>query len=208
VVIDIAAASGQEDQRGRSGAMSEAIKYALLGDRRIFELVEQAPVDATGLAAVDRDGLPEIVERCVFAKLRLVLADEFDTKGVRSGLNLGHTLSHALEEATGYRLRHGEAVGYGLVAALAMGVELGITPPKQASRARAALRRFGLATAPLDVDQDAVTSYIAADKKRTRGRTRWILVDENGATMRADVPERVASGAITRALAGLSGMPD
>jgi shikimate kinase/3-dehydroquinate synthase len=61
---------------------------------------------------------PDVIARCALAKLRIVAEDELDT-GVRQLLNLGHTVGHAIETATGYaRYRHGEAVGLGLLAEL------------------------------------------------------------------------------------------
>ena len=148
--------------------------------------------------------LLEIVERCALAKRRLVLFDERDTDGVRMALNLGHTLSHALEAATKYRLRHGEAVGYGLRAALEIGLSLGVTPPAMANRATRLMRRLGLAQAPLEVSVPEVLNYIESDKKRREGRPRWVLVGTAGVTIRDDVPEASVRSAVTTALAGMS----
>jgi len=131
-----------------------------------------------------------------------VLLDESDTGGVRMALNLGHTLSHALEAASGYRLQHGEAVAYGLRAALDIGTSMGVTPAPVSARATRLLRRLDLAQHPLDLSVANVLSYIEADKKRRSGRIRWVLVGTEGITVRDDVPASIVEAATTRALAG------
>jgi 3-dehydroquinate synthetase len=119
-------------------------------------------------------------------------------------LNLGHTLSHALEAATSYRLRHGEAVAYGLRAALWIGHSIGVTPAPIQNRAERLLRRLELATASLDVSVDDVLTYVDLDKKRLGGRLRWVLVGIEGVTVRDDVPETTVRAGVARALAGMA----
>lgn len=147
--------------------------------------------------------LLELVERCVLAKRRIVLRDERDTDNVRISLNLGHTLSHALEAATDYRLRHGEAVAYGLRAALSIGTSMGITPDAVSGRAERLLRRLDLAQEPLDVSVADVLNYIEADKKRSGGPPRWVLVGPAGTEVHDDVApslvESVVTGVLTAA---------
>ena len=116
-----------QDEPGgeRRAAMAEVIKYGLIGDTVLLSLLEAGVRSDAGKLWLGPTELLEIVERCALAKRRLVLSDERDTNDVRIALNLGHTVSNALQAATGYRIRHGEAVAYGLRAALNIGVELG-----------------------------------------------------------------------------------
>jgi shikimate kinase / 3-dehydroquinate synthase len=87
---------------------AEVIKTGLITGGALWEQI-------SGGAAVNDPG---VIARCALAKLRIVAEDELDT-GVRQLLNLGHTVAHAIETATGYaRYRHGEAVGLGLLAEL------------------------------------------------------------------------------------------
>jgi 3-dehydroquinate synthase len=126
---------------------------------------------------------------CARAKLAVVAEDERDY-GRRQVLNLGHTVAHAIEAATGYeRFRHGEAVGLGLLAALRLSGQ-------DALRAETAalLHARGLPTRlepPLAVD--ALLEAIGRDKKRTTGPVPYVLVHapgdvrEGGAAAETDV---------------------
>ena len=200
-ILDIALTSG-EPEADRRAALAEAVKYGLVSDEGILALLENAPgfdVDGPGSEAT---GLLELVERCALAKRRAVIEDERDTGDIRIALNLGHTLSHALEAATGYRMRHGEAVAYGLRASLEIGTSMGITPPSVAARAARLLRRLDLGQEPINVPVPEVLGYIEADKKRRDGRLRWVLVGKAGAEVHEDVPPAVAGAAISAVLTG------
>ena len=200
-ILDIALTSG-EPEADRRAALAEAVKYGLVSDEGILALLENTPwfdVDGPGPQATS---LLELVERCALAKRRAVIQDERDTGDIRIALNLGHTLSHALEAATGYRMRHGEAVAYGLRTSLEIGTSMGITPPSVAARATRLLRRLGLGQEPIAVPVSEVLEYIEADKKRRDGKLRWVLVGKAGAEVHEDVPPEVATAAISAVLAG------
>lgn len=199
-ILDVALVR-DESAADRRVALAEAVKYGLLGDEGLLALLEgQRPGDGT--AWPRPTDLLELVERCVLAKRRVVLRDERDTADVRIALNLGHTLSHALEVATGYRLRHGEAVAYGLRAALDIGAAMGVTPPAVAARGHRLLRRLGLGQEALDIRVPDVLSFIESDKKRRAGRLRWVLVAAAGIEVRDDVPADVVRAAIGSAVDG------
>lgn len=205
-ILDIELTRGESVDERRS-ALAEVVKYGLIGDTGLLSLLEASPRLDDGLLWPDAAGMLEIVERCALAKRRLVLADERDTAGVRMALNLGHTLSHALETATEYRLRHGEAVAYGLRAALSIGTALGITPERLAGRSERLLRSLGLAQTPLEVPIAEVLSLIELDKKRRGGKPRWVLVGDDGVTIRDDVPTTTVREAVTNALRGRAARP-
>jgi len=202
-------------ERDRRGALGEAVKAAALGEARLFDLLEQ---DGGALAtgdpvAVESGALAELVERCSWAKLEVVLGDEREgldreTDG-RISLNLGHTLGHGIEAATDYRrLLHGEAVAYGLRAAVRLGVERGVTPSERAARIEALLDQLQLGQAPLDVDIERVLDAIQVDKKQLGGRIRWVLPTADGFTLDRDVPvelvRRIAVDVVAGRLAGVA----
>ncbi len=203
VIIDISLLTSLPE-RERRAALGEAVKMAILGDERLFALLESdGPAIAAGDEAAFASGaVAELVERSAWAKVDIVSADEREQAptGGRITLNLGHSLGHAIEAAAGYGdLRHGEAVAYGLRAATRLGVELGITPPPRAERIARLLERLRLGQGSLPYPVGAVREALAADKKHAGGRLRWILPDATGVTVRDDIPDEP----VERAIAGL-----
>ncbi|TML75248.1 MAG: 3-dehydroquinate synthase, partial [Actinobacteria bacterium] len=117
---------------------------------------------------------------CLRTKLAVVAEDERDA-GRRQVLNLGHTVGHAIEAATGYeRLRHGEAVALGLLCALRLS-------DREELRAEVArlLAARGLPEQVSGVDPEEVVALVARDKKRRGGRVPFVL---------AEAPGRVSEG--------------
>jgi 3-dehydroquinate synthetase len=128
------------------------------------------------LGSLDSAHLAELVFACARYKCKVVAADERDD-GLRAVLNLGHTVGHAIEAASGYsRYRHGEAVGLGLLAALRLS-----EAPELRDEVEAILGRHGLPVA-LDeqIEVDAVIEALQRDKKRTAGGVGFVLLSEPG----------------------------
>ena len=205
IVIDIALLGGLP-ARDRRAALGEAVKMAALGDQRLFELLEtRGPAIAVGDPAAVADGsLAELVERCAWAKVEVVAADEKES-AVRIALNLGHSLGHAFEAAGGFvDLRHGEAVAFGLRAACRIGVAAGVTPPERAARIERLLDVLGLGEGRLPYSLEAVIGHLGADKKHHDGRLRWVLPTDHGYVVRddiADVIVREAAGGLLEPIA-------
>jgi shikimate kinase / 3-dehydroquinate synthase len=145
---------------------AEVVKTALIAGGGLWERV------SSGADPID----PGIVTACARIKLRIVSRDERDT-GARQVLNLGHTVGHAIETATGYaRYRHGEAVALGLLAALRLSGRSELR--EQVSEL---LSAHGLPTKLDGADPDAVVMATARDKKRLgRGPVPFVLLDAPG----------------------------
>jgi 3-dehydroquinate synthase len=190
IVIDIALLATLPE-RERRAALGEAVKMAALGDERLFELLEaRGAALATGDPATVVDGsLAELVERCAWAKVEVVAADEREAGG-RIALNLGHSLGHAFEAAGDYRdLRHGEAVAWGLRAACRIGVAAGATPAERAARVERVLDAIGLGSGVLPYPLADVLDHLGADKKHRGGHLRWVLPTADGYAVRDDVDD-------------------
>lgn len=160
----------------------EVLKTALIAGGALWERVR-------AIETVDPHRLDDVVFACARTKLEVVAADERDT-GRRAVLNLGHTVGHAIESASGYRrYRHGEAVGLGLLAALRLSGAPGLR-----EEVAEILARHGLpATVDGSVDAEAVLEAIGRDKKRTSQGVGFVLVERPGAavTGRLVEPDRV-----------------
>jgi len=164
---------------------AEVIKTALIAGGALWERVRAG-------AALDRD----LVLACARTKLGVVAGDERDA-GRRQTLNLGHTVGHAIETATGYRrYRHGEAVGLGLLAALTLS---GHAQLRAEVAALLAARRLPV-TLDAGVDPEAVLAAVQRDKKRRGGRVGFVLVEAPG-DVRAGRP--VPDGEVRAAVAEL-----
>jgi shikimate kinase/3-dehydroquinate synthase len=190
-------------QRQLRAALGEVIKMAMLGDERLFGLLERdgAAIALGDAGAFESGAVAEVVERAAWAKVEIVLSDEREAAG-RAALNLGHSLGHAFEAAGRYsELLHGEAVAYGLRAAIRIAVELGRLPVDRAERAERLLTAVGLAVAPLPYPLGEVRDALAADKKHAAGRLHWVLPTGEGVVIDAEVPpeivDRVAAGLLT-----------
>ena len=151
----------------RSG-LAEALKAGLIADPRLFELCGQ--VFKPGGAALD-----EIVRRAMAVKIQVIEADPYE-QGWRAVLNLGHTVGHAVELVSGFRLRHGEAVAIGLVVEARLAEELLLAEPGLTETIRSALLDLGLPVQiPPELDGQAILKAMGSDKKRAGGKVLFAL---------------------------------
>ena len=123
--------------------LAEVVKAGFIADPRILELVESDPV---GASSPDGPHLSELVERAVRVKADVV-AQDLTESWLREVLNYGHTLGHAIEQAEGYRRRHGEAVAVGMVFAAELARGAGLLDAAVVDRHREVLGAVGLPTA-------------------------------------------------------------
>lgn len=178
VLCDVETLSTLPEAERRAG-LAEVVKSAWLEGEAAVAMLER---DAEALLAGDEAATTRAIRMAVGLKARIVTEDEREA-GRRMLLNLGHTVGHALEAAGGYRrLRHGEAVALGMVAAFRVGMGLGAARPEQAERLAALLRRLGLPW-ELDVHLDPhALTFVGTDKKRRGGKVRFVVPAEPGET--------------------------
>ena len=167
----------------RSGLV-EAIKMAALFDR---PLLERIAGDLDRLLAGDAEALVPVVRRAVEIKAAVVERDPTE-QGERQLLNYGHTLGHAIEAASGYTgIRHGEAVGWGILFANRLARLRGIDESALAPVDRL-LERLAL-TPPPPLDGPRLLEFAARDKKARASGPTWILPDGRGGGERVvDLP--------------------
>lgn len=156
-------------------AMAEVIKYGVIWDRELFDLLAQCD-RLDQLRYISSELLNTILYRCAKAKAEVVSKDEKEGN-LRAILNYGHTVGHAIESVTNYRLyNHGEAVGLGMVIAGAIAVDLGIWSAQEQAQQVALIAKTRLPqTLPANIDQDAIVAALSTDKKVEAGKVRFIL---------------------------------
>lgn len=171
VLVDTQTLSTLPAREFRSG-LYEVVKTAILGDASLFRYLE------ANLAKVrqrDASALRKVVTGCARVKARVVSRDEHE-QGLRQVLNLGHTIGHALETLASYRgIKHGEAVGWGLLGATRLAVRLGRLSPGAARRISALVRAVGPLPALPRASAKRILAQMQADKKRRGGRLRFVL---------------------------------
>ncbi len=141
------------------------------------------------------DKLISIIREAVQIKVDVVREDPFE-RGVRAILNYGHTVGHAIETVSQYRVRHGEAVSVGMIAAAKIAVKAGLCAPEVEARMANLLRRLELPTEYV-CSPDAVFSAMSTDKKKRHGQLRFVLPKDIGEVI---VTSEVPEGAVREAL--------
>jgi 3-dehydroquinate synthase len=157
--------------------LAEVVKCGFVADPVILDLVEATdPADLTPASPV----LQELVERAIRVKIDVVVADLRETGGVdghpgREVLNYGHTMAHAIERASDYSVRHGEAVAIGSVYVAELARLAGLLDDETADRHRSSFERVGLPTRWYGASYEELRAAMAVDKK-TRGSTLRFVV--------------------------------
>ncbi|MUG97469.1 3-dehydroquinate synthase [Scytonema sp. UIC 10036] len=169
--------------------MAEVIKYGIIWDAQLFNEME-ASKRLDQMRYVKPELIHTILTRSCQAKADVVSKDEKEA-GLRAILNYGHTIGHAVESLTGYRVvNHGEAVAIGMVAAGQIAVELGMWQKEEAERQDFLIQKAGLPTQlPSGLDIDAIVDALQLDKKVKAGKVRFILPTQIGSvTITDEVP--------------------
>ncbi len=185
VLVDPAAAATLPDRDYRSGLV-EAVKAAWICDADLSVRAERL---LDSILARDETALLEMVSGAVRVKADVVSADPREGD-LRRLLNFGHTLGHAFEAAGGYRaLRHGEAVAWGIAAAVAISRARADLPAADASRVLATLAHLGPFPEP-DRSADELRPRLARDKKATSQGIAGVLLERIGhARVEESIPE-------------------
>ncbi len=176
VIIDTDVLAQLPAAEFRSG-LAEIVKHGILGAPDLFrQMEEKGPANLT-----------QMIADAVRVKVDVVIEDPFE-RGRRATLNLGHTFGHAIEQVSGYRLRHGEAVAVGTVAATRMAVALNRCDAETAGRIESCLDKLGLPTTVSGLDLDEVYAMMFQDKKRSGKMLRFIIPQTIGDVVIIDDP--------------------
>ena len=174
----------------------EVIKYGVIADPTLLDRMRDS---VTAIFNRDGDAIAPLVLASCRIKADVVSADERES-GRRRILNFGHTIGHALEAVTKYKqFRHGEAIGYGMLAALNIGVARGITPRSLHDEIESLIAQLGPLPSVSDISAKEVYAAIGRDKKVVAGTLHFIAAVERGKTVElTDVTEQEIKAAIRK----------
>ena len=170
VFADIGVLGTLPDRELRAGLM-ESVKAGIVRDRALVRFMEEHAAEVLGR---DEKALEKVIAASIRMKAGVVNLDEREN-GLRMILNFGHTVGHALEQATQYKLLlHGEAVGWGMVAALFLAKARGTISAKQFERLENLVHLYG-PLPPLKLKTAKVAAATGGDKKNVGGVRRFVL---------------------------------
>jgi 3-dehydroquinate synthase len=168
VYVDVELLKTLPPEEFRSG-MAEVVKHGIIGDPGLYQMCSDH-----GLVQ-SPDAWETLVRRAMAVKIQVIQQDPFES-GWRAALNLGHTVGHAVEAASNFRLRHGEAVAIGMVIAARLAGRLGICQPGLADEFIRVLTGLELPVEiPSDLPRDEIWKKMKVDKKRREGEIRFVL---------------------------------
>jgi 3-dehydroquinate synthase len=192
VITDPAVLATLPEREFRAG-LFEAIKCGVVRSPKLFAFLE---ANRELVLARDMKALAWVIAECAKVKADIVAKDVAEA-GLRRTLNLGHTVGHALEAETRYKqFLHGEAVGWGMVAAAMIGAGTGKTPPDAARRIISAVLAYS-PLPPVDARPAALLARLRSDKKTRNGLPHFVLPRGIG---RVEVTSAVSEEAILQAL--------
>ena len=162
-------------------AFAEIIKYGAIKDRDLFTYLEKNYKD---ILKLNLKKLEFIVSRCVDIKSKVIQLDEREEKGIRTILNFGHTIAHALEAAGGFKeYNHGEAVALGMLVACGISKKLRLTNDENAQRLERLIAVMGLPTKIKRIPMAGIIKAHYHDKKFTGAKNRFVLIKNIGETV-------------------------
>ena len=160
-----------------ASGLGEIVKYGVISDPELFKYIED---NSYNILALEHEVMEHIIARSCEIKADVVSKDEKEG-GLRRILNFGHTMAHAIEEATGYsRYTHGEAVAIGMIGAAYISYKLGRIDEATLNRLQNLIDKLGMVSRAKDCDVDVMFEAIFRDKKTINGKINWVLMDNIG----------------------------
>jgi 3-dehydroquinate synthase len=181
VITDIATLKTLDTKTLIDG-LAEVIKYAVIRDKELFTYIEG---NLDKIKSLDDRALEEIVFRSAKIKAEIVEKDEKDL-GLRAILNYGHTVGHAIESASDFKVEHGKAVAIGMLAAAKISNRMGILDKNELLRLKSLIERAGLPTKIPNLKVKEIIQAIKHDKKVLRGKVRFVLLKSIGSVFITD----------------------
>jgi len=176
VYIDVATLNTLDETQYRAGLV-ESVKHALIGDAGYFKFLKKNTE-----AVLDRRA--DVLESIAYTNCRIkaeVVAQDPTEQNRRRVLNFGHTIGHAVESASEFKLLHGEAVSIGIIAAEFIAQELGLAKKSRLDRIKDMLKALGMPLViPAELGKNVLIDLIKRDKKAVNQWPRFVLLKKIG----------------------------
>lgn len=177
VISDVSSLKTLNLKQLRCG-LAEVLKYGLIKDSKLFDFLE---TNIDKILTADQEVLEFIVTRCSQIKAEIVAEDEKEIKGIRTILNFGHTIGHAIEAATNFsKFTHGEAISIGMMFALDLSCDFGFIDYDLENRAEFLLKKIGLPVTVSGLAVDKIIKYYYSDKKFNGSKNKFVLIEQIG----------------------------
>ena len=180
-------------KRDVKSGLAEVIKHGLIRDAELVAFLDEKMEQIAELE-IEADELDWLIARNCEIKACVVETDETE-KGLREILNYGHTVGHAIESASEFRLRHGEAIALGMMAEAKIAVDKGVCDVTTLELQNRLIERTGLGKWDAGVSESDVIQLMSSDKKAREGVIRFVLLEGVGKTIHSDDVTRCEIGA-------------
>jgi 3-dehydroquinate synthase len=178
-----------------ANGLAEVIKSAAIRDEEFFAFLEG---NLERIKALDEKALEESVFQSVKIKAEVVEKDELDS-GLRNILNYGHTIGHAIESVSDFKMKHGEAVAIGMLAAARIANKMGMLDENEVVRLKKVIERASLPTEMPDFKIEEIMRAMRHDKKVRQNKVRFVLLKSIGNTL---ITDEVNPSLVEQVLAG------
>lgn len=165
-----------------ANGLAEVIKSAAIRDKKFFVFLE---TNLDRIKSLDESALEETVFQTARIKAEVVAKDERDV-GLRNILNYGHTIGHAVETISDFKVKHGKAIAIGMLAAARISNKMGILDKNELGRLKGIIEKAGLPTEMPDLEIEKIIQAMKHDKKVLRGKIRFVLLKSIGSAFITD----------------------
>ena len=174
--------------------LAEAVKYGIIKDKSLFYFLKNNYQKVLSLQSF---AMLKVIETCVKIKAKVVEEDELEKKGIRTILNFGHTLAHAMEAASRYKnISHGAAVSVGMLYAAYLSCSLGVCDCQEINKIKDILSKLMLPT-KTDIDYRQIYKAMRYDKKFIQGTFRFVALRKIG---KVEVRENISKDLVVKTL--------
>jgi 3-dehydroquinate synthase len=165
-----------------ANGLAEVIKSAAIRAKKFFTFLE---TNLDRIKSLDESALEETVFQTVQIKAEVVAKDERDL-GLRNILNYGHTIGHAVESVSDFKVGHGNAVALGMLAAARISNKMSILDKNDLGRLKSIIEKAGLPIEMPDLEVEKIIPTMKHDKKVKRDKIRFVLLKSIGSAFITD----------------------